>query len=71
MEIVYSKQTSKDYEKLKQFPPLIEKVKALIEEAGLEFVAAFDAFTMDVPKSDSERIYYIAREKRQEGKLYV
>ncbi|MCR5823200.1 MAG: class I SAM-dependent methyltransferase [Lachnospiraceae bacterium] len=48
-----------------------EKVKALIEEAGLEFVAAFDAFTMEAPKTDSERVYYIAREKRQEGKLYV
>ena len=31
MEIVYSKQSFKDYEKLKQFPKLIEKVKALIE----------------------------------------
>lgn len=31
MEIVYSKQSYKDYEKLKQFPNLIEKVKSLIE----------------------------------------
>ena len=31
MEIVYSKQSFKDYEKLKQFPKLAEKVKALIE----------------------------------------
>ena len=31
MEIVYSKQSFKDYEKLKQFPSLIEKVKALIK----------------------------------------
>lgn len=31
MEIVYSKQSFKDYEKLKQFPSLVEKVKALIE----------------------------------------
>ena len=31
MEIVYSKQSFKDFEKLKQFPKLIEKVKALIE----------------------------------------
>ena len=30
MEIVYSKQSYKDYEKLKQFPKLIEKVKSLI-----------------------------------------
>ncbi len=31
MEIVFSKQCFKDYEKLKQYPKLIEKVKALIE----------------------------------------
>ena len=31
MEIVYSKQSFKDYEKLKQFPKLVEKIKALIE----------------------------------------
>ena len=31
MEIVYSKQSFKDYEKLKQSPTLVEKVKALIE----------------------------------------
>lgn len=31
MEIVYSKQAYKDYEKLKQYPSLIEKVKALID----------------------------------------
>ena len=30
MEIVYSKQSYKDYDKLKQFPKLIEKVKSLI-----------------------------------------
>ena len=31
MEIVYTKQSYKDYEKLKQFPKLVDKVKALIE----------------------------------------
>lgn len=31
MEIVYSKQSYKDYEKLMQYPALIEKVKSLIE----------------------------------------
>ena len=31
MEIVFSKQSFKDYEKLKQYPKLLEKVKALIE----------------------------------------
>ena len=31
MEIVFSKQSYKDYEKLKQYPSLVEKVKALAE----------------------------------------
>ena len=31
MEIVYGKQSYKDYEKLKQFPALLEKVKSLIQ----------------------------------------
>lgn len=31
MEIVYSKQSYKDYDKLKQHPTLLKKVKALIE----------------------------------------
>lgn len=31
MEIVYSKQSYKDYEKLKQYPKLVEIVKALVE----------------------------------------
>jgi len=31
MEVMFSKQSFKDYEKLKQHPSLVEKVKALIE----------------------------------------
>ena len=31
MEIVFSKQSYSDYEKLKQYPKLVEKVKALVE----------------------------------------
>lgn len=31
MEVVFSKQSFKDYEKLKQYPQLVEKVKALVE----------------------------------------
>lgn len=40
----------------------------LLEEAGLEFVAAYDAFTKDAPKADSERVCIIAREKEKKGK---
>lgn len=31
MEVVYTKQSYKDYEKLSQYPSLVEKVKSLIE----------------------------------------
>lgn len=41
----------------------IKTVKRLIQEAGMEFVAVYDAFTKKAPKADSERIYFIAREK--------
>lgn len=41
----------------------IDTVKRLIREAGMEFVAVYDAFTEEEPKADSERIYFIAREK--------
>ncbi len=41
----------------------IEEIKNLLEEAGLEFVAVYDAFTFDKPKTDSSRIYFVAREK--------
>lgn len=41
----------------------LETVKELVEKAGLEFVTAYEAFTMESPKVDSERIYIIAREK--------
>lgn len=41
----------------------LEKIRTLIEEAGMEFVTAYDACTKEPPKEDSERIYIIAREK--------
>ena len=31
MEIVYTKRSYQDYEKLKQYPALVEKVKSLVE----------------------------------------
>jgi len=37
-------------------------IKRLLAEAGMEFVAAYDAFTEEQVKEDSERIYVIARE---------
>ncbi len=37
--------------------------RRLLEEAGMEFVTAYDAFTKDAPRPESERIYVVAREK--------
>ena len=43
-------------------------IRRLLEEAGMEFVAAYDAFTKEAPKEDSERIYVLAREKGKQRK---
>ena len=40
----------------------LDTVKRLLKEAGMEFVAAYDAFTREPVREDSERIYMIARE---------
>jgi len=40
----------------------LDTIKALLKEAGMEFVAAYDAFTKEPVREDSERIYIIARE---------
>lgn len=40
----------------------LETVIRLVKESGMELVAAYDAFTKEAPKEDSERIYIIARE---------
>lgn len=41
----------------------LNEVKDAIRQAGMEFVAAYDAFTRNAPREDSERIYVIARER--------
>ncbi len=48
-----------------------ELIKNLIEKAGMEFVAVYDALTHKPPTLVSERLYFIAREMHHEGKLYV
>ncbi|MDD2971340.1 MAG: class I SAM-dependent methyltransferase [Lachnospiraceae bacterium] len=40
----------------------LERVKELLKESGLEFVALYDAFTTHAPTEESERVYFIARE---------
>lgn len=44
----------------------LERVKELLEKAGMEFVVAYDAFTKEPVKENSERIYVIARENGKE-----
>lgn len=41
----------------------LEEIRKMIDESGMEFVTAYDAFTRESPKDDSERIYVIARER--------
>ena len=47
----------------------LEEIREALEEAGMEFVAAYDAFTKEPPKADSERIYVVAREHGKSAKL--
>ena len=41
---------------------VVDTVKELLVQAGLEFVAAYDAFTREPPGPKSERVYLVARE---------
>ncbi|MFP4698218.1 MAG: class I SAM-dependent DNA methyltransferase [Eubacteriales bacterium] len=47
-----------------------DDIKMLLEDAGLEFLSIYDALTFELPKEDSERVYIIAKEKKQ-SKKYV
>lgn len=40
----------------------IEEMKEMIQTAGLELLAVYDAFTKNAPRPDSDRVYFIARE---------
>lgn len=41
----------------------LETVKSAIEESGMELMALYDAFTREAPEEDSERVYFVARER--------
>ena len=45
----------------------LDQIRQCLKEGGLEFIAAYDAFTREAPKADSERIYVIAREKGKQN----
>lgn len=46
----------------------LEEITRIVEESGLQFVTAYEAFTKEPPSKNSERIYVIAREQ---GKVSV
>lgn len=48
----------------------VERVVALLEQAGLEFVAVYGGCSKEAPTADSDRVYFIARESFQENKYY-
>lgn len=51
------------YEDHEQCAYSVEEIRSMAEEAGMEFVAAYDAFTREPVKEDSERIYIVLRER--------
>lgn len=42
-----------------------EEVCRAIEEAGMQFIACYDAFTRKAPGNESERVYFIAKEREK------
>lgn len=49
----------------------LETIRRLMEEAGMEWVAAYDELSTENPNQDSERVYIVAREKYHGDKLYI
>lgn len=49
----------------------LSDVISALEEAGMEFITAYNAGTKDLVDDKSERMYLIAREKKQDNKLYI
>ena len=44
----------------------LEKIKELIQNAGMELLAVYDAYTMEPPKEDSGRLTFVVREHGKE-----
>lgn len=45
----------------------LEEIQCALKEAGMEFLACYDAFTRSLPGKESERVYFIAREKGKQS----
>lgn len=56
---MYEKFEEEHYQRAYEIEEIIEMIKV----SGLEFLAVYDAFTKEAPKENSERVYFIAREK--------
>lgn len=41
----------------------MDEIRQAVSEAGMEWVAAYDAFTREEPKEDSQRVYVVVRER--------
>ena len=41
----------------------VEEITSALQEAGLELLRVYDAFTREEPREDSERICFVARER--------
>ncbi len=48
-----------------------DTMRQLIEKAGMEFVTCYDSETLKEVTAETERTVFVAREKKQDGKLYV
>lgn len=64
---LYERMEETHYQKAYELEDIIQ----LLEEAGMEYVTAYDACTRNAPNEQSERIYVIAREKKQVNKFYT
>lgn len=49
----------------------VDIIKSLLNEAGMDMLGAYHELINEDPREDSERIYIIARERRQPNKLYI
>ena len=60
---LYEKSEEEHYQKA--WP--VEKVKELLEAAGMTVITVYDAYTQEPPRPDSERLTFIAREKGKQA----
>lgn len=60
---LYEKYEETHYQKAYE----IKEICALLSKAGLKLEAVYDAFTLEAPGKESERVYFVARECTKKG----